>query len=197
MRSCVRVLPDAIARRQAVLAETFAARGFDETRMEDLAEAAGIPKATLYYHFAGKEEIVAWLLRSTLSEMGEAVAKAAEGPGPARRRLEGVVRAQLRVMAERPATCRILIADLGRAGRMPDIAEGVGRAFHRPVLRLLAEGATDGSWPKVKDAEAVASAIFGAVVIPALDQLVRSGSLDPSQLARPVLRLVFSGVEGS
>lgn len=192
----MRVLPEAIARRQAVLAETFAAKGFDETRMEDLAEAAGIPKATLYYHFAGKEEILAWLLRSTLSEMGEAVAKAAEGPGPARRRLEGVVRAQLRVMAGRPAACRILIADLGRAGRMPDIAEGVGRAFHGPVLRLLAEGATDGSWPKVKDAETVASAIFGAVVIPALDQLVRSGSLDPSRLARPVLRLVFSGVEG-
>jgi TetR/AcrR family transcriptional regulator len=193
----VRVLPDAIARRQAVLAETFAAKGFDETRMEDLAEATDIPKATLYYHFAGKEDILAWLLRSTLSDLGEAVTKATEGPGPARRRLEAVVRAQLRIMAERPAACRILIADLGRASRMPDIAEGVGRAFHGPVLRLLAEGATDGSWPKVKDAETVASAIFGAVVIPALDQLVRSGSLDPSRLARPVLRLVFSGVEGS
>jgi TetR/AcrR family transcriptional regulator len=192
----VRVLPDGIARRQAVLAETFAAKGFDETRMEDLAEAAGIPKATLYYHFAGKEEILAWLLRSTLADLGEAVAKAAEGSGSARRRLEGVVRAQLRVMAERPAACRILIADLGRAGRMPDIADGVGRAFHDPVLRLLAEGAADGSWPKVKGAETVASAIFGAVVIPALDQLVRSGSLDPGRLARPVLHLVFSGVEG-
>jgi len=54
-------------------------------------------------------------------------------------------------------------------------------AFHGPVLRLLAEGAADGSWPKIKDAETVASAIFGAVVIPALDQLVPSGSLDPGR----------------
>lgn len=62
----MRTLPPAITTRQAVLAETFAIKGLDETRMEDLAQAAGIPKATLYYHFAGKEEIL-WLLRSWLA----------------------------------------------------------------------------------------------------------------------------------
>src|SRR5581483_5966605 len=55
----VRTLPTAISSREAVIAETFAARGFEDTRMEDLAEATGVPKATLYYHFAGKEEILA------------------------------------------------------------------------------------------------------------------------------------------
>jgi AcrR family transcriptional regulator len=63
----VRTLPTAISSREAVIAETFATRGFEDTRMEDLAEATGVPKATLYYHFAGKEEILAWLLRSTLA----------------------------------------------------------------------------------------------------------------------------------
>jgi TetR/AcrR family transcriptional regulator len=190
----VRVLPDAIARRQAVLAETFAAKGFDETRMEDLAEATDIPKATLYYHFAGKEDILAWLLRSTLSDLGEAVTKATEGPGPARRRLEAVVRAQLRIMAERPAACRILIADLGRAARMPDLADGVGRAFHAPVRQILADGATDGSWRKVKDPATVASFIFGAVVIPALELLVAGGPLEADRLAQPVTRFILTGL---
>ena len=35
--------------------------------MEDLAEATGVPKATLYYHFAGKEEIV----RSLFAQRGD------------------------------------------------------------------------------------------------------------------------------
>jgi AcrR family transcriptional regulator len=192
----VRTLPSAIASSEAVLAETFAARGFEETRMEDLAEATGVPKATLYYHFSGKEEILAWLLRSTLAALGEEVASAAARTGTARRRLEGVVRAQLRVMAERPAACRILIADLGRAARMPDLAEAVGQAFHAPVLQLLAEGASDGSWRKVNDPATVASAIFGAVVIPALDNLVSVGSLDPTRLAPPIIRFVLNGLPG-
>jgi AcrR family transcriptional regulator len=192
----VRKLPAAIVTNEAVMAETFAQRGFDETRIEDLAEATGVPKATLYYHFGGKDEILAWLLRSMLSALGEAVTEAALGRGSARRRLEAVVRAQLGVMAERPASCRILIADLGRAARMPDLAEAVGRAFHGPVLRLLADGATDGSWRKLKDPTILASAIFGAVVLPALDTLINGERLDPDQVAPPILRFIFTGLIG-
>ena len=192
----MRTLPTAISSREAVIAETFATRGFEDTRMEDLAEATGVPKATLYYHFAGKEEILAWLLRSTLAAMSQAVTKAASRPGTARRRLEAVVRAQLRVMADRPAACRILIADLGRAARMPDLADGVGRAFHAPVLELLAEGAADGSWRRIKDPTTTASSIFGAVVIPALERLVAGGPLEPDRTAQPVLRFILTGLIG-
>ncbi|MEW6474431.1 MAG: TetR/AcrR family transcriptional regulator [Actinomycetota bacterium] len=192
----MRTLPVAIVDNEAVMAETFAGRGFDETRMEDLAEATGVPKATLYYHFGGKDEILAWLMRSMLSALGEAVAEAASGRGGARRRLEAVVRAQLRVMAERPASCRILIADLGRAARIPELAEALGRAFHAPVLRLLADGAADGSWRKVKDPTTVASSMFGAVVIPALDTLIAGEPLDPDQVAPPILRFIFTGLIG-
>ena len=192
----MRTLPAAIITNEAVMAETFAERGFAETRMEDLAEATGVPKATLYYHFGGKDEILSWLMRSMLSALGEAVAEAVSGRASARRRLEAVVRAQLRVMAERPASCRILIADLGRAARMPDLAEGVGRAFHAPVLHLLAEGVTDGSWRKVKDPATVASSIFGAVVLPALDTLVAGQGLDPDRVAPPILRFIFTGLIG-
>lgn len=90
----MRTLPAAIVTNEAVMAEAFAEGGFEDTRMEDLAEATGVPKATLYYHFGGKDEILAWLLRSALAALGAAVAQAASGPGTARRRLEAVVRAQ-------------------------------------------------------------------------------------------------------
>ena len=193
----MRPLPTAISSREAEVAETFATRGFDDTRMNDLAKATGVPKATLYYHFSGKEEILAWLMRSTLAALADAVSEAASRQGTARRRLEAVVRAQLRVMAERPAACRILIADLGRAARMPDLAEGVGRAFHAPVVQLLAEGAADGSWRKIKDPTTVASSIFGAVVIPALGVLVAGSPLEPDRVAQPVLRFILTGLLGS
>jgi AcrR family transcriptional regulator len=192
----VRTLPATIASREAVLAETFVALGFDDTRMEDLAEATGVPKATLYYHFAGKGEILTWLMRSTLAALGEAVAAAAARPGSARRRLEDVIRALLQVMAERPAACQVLIANLGRVARMPELADGVGRAFLAPVTQLLADGSNDGSWRRIKDPAMVASSIFGAVMIPALGVLVAGGPLEPDEVAQPVIRFVISGVTG-
>lgn len=62
----MRTLPAAIVGSEAVMAETFAERGIEEIRMDDLSEATRVPKATLYYHFRGKDEILA-LASSTTS----------------------------------------------------------------------------------------------------------------------------------
>ena len=75
----MREVPEGIVERLDGAASVFADRGFDQTRIEDLAEATGIPRATLYYYFAGKEDILAWLLRRMLAEMAEAVATARAG----------------------------------------------------------------------------------------------------------------------
>ncbi|MCB1444343.1 MAG: TetR family transcriptional regulator, partial [Rhizobiaceae bacterium] len=35
----------------------FARKGFDGTRIAEIAEASGLPKANVYYYFSSKEEI--------------------------------------------------------------------------------------------------------------------------------------------
>ena len=55
------------------VAGVFARNGYDGTRWRRSPIAAGVPRATLYYHFKGKDEVAAWLLRSTLAALGEAV----------------------------------------------------------------------------------------------------------------------------
>ncbi|MDQ6523945.1 TetR/AcrR family transcriptional regulator [Nocardioides sp. LHD-245] len=42
-------------------AALFNERGFHETSMEDIAEAVGIKKPTLYHHVKSKAQIVAWI----------------------------------------------------------------------------------------------------------------------------------------
>jgi len=41
-----------------VALELFTSRGYQATSMREIADALGIKKASLYYHFAGKDEIV-------------------------------------------------------------------------------------------------------------------------------------------
>jgi AcrR family transcriptional regulator len=190
----MRVVPEGIAERLGAAARTFADRGFDQTRIEDLAEATGIPRATLYYYFTGKEDILAWLLRRMLADMAEAVSGAASGPGTSRDRLEAVVRAKLDVMGRHPATCRALIADLGRAGRIPEIAAAIQEAFHHPVRRLLAEGEVDGTLRPVGDPETTASAVYGAVTTAAAHYLVADNRLDTDRVATEVTAFVLEGL---
>ncbi len=55
------------AREQAILdalARLSAERGFAAVTMDDLADAVGISKATLYQHFASKDALLAHLMRT-------------------------------------------------------------------------------------------------------------------------------------
>jgi AcrR family transcriptional regulator len=190
----MRVVPEGIAERLGAAARVFADHGFDQTRIEDLAEATGIPRATLYYYFAGKEDILAWLLRRMLEDMAEVVAAAIAGPGTARHRMEAVVRAKIDVMARHPATCRALMADLGRAGRIPEIAAAIQEAFHHPVRRLLAEGEADGTLRPVGDPETTASAVYGAITIAAAHYLVADNHVHIERVATEVTTFLLGGL---
>ena len=60
--------PDVRAERipQIIQAATvvFARNGFAQTRMEDIAQAAGLSKATLYLYFASKEDVIVAILQT-------------------------------------------------------------------------------------------------------------------------------------
>jgi TetR/AcrR family transcriptional regulator len=192
----VRAVPRWLSGSTESVAGVFAREGFTGTRMGELAAAAGVPRATLYYHFSGKDEVLAWLLRSTLADLKAAVVDAAAGAVDARGRLTAVLRAQVELMGRRPAACRVLIANLDRAGHLPDIAAGVVEAFHAPVARLLAEGAVDGSLRRTGDPDRTAGVLFGAVTIAGLHALVLDPEFQVDVVAAAVVDVVFTGLGG-
>jgi AcrR family transcriptional regulator len=74
------------ATRQRILAvavELFSARGFAGTSVRDIAEAMGMTKASLYYHFSSKEEILDAVTEPVRAELAGLVAWAAATPAPA------------------------------------------------------------------------------------------------------------------
>ena len=150
---------------------------FDDVSMEEIASVTGVPRATLYYHFRSKEQVLAFLLTAMLDDIATNVEGAAATADDARTRLVNVVMAQLEAMATRPATSQLLVANLGRAGKLPDIAAGIDRAFQAPVRDILAEGVTAGEIRSI-DPAPTATAIFGAVTVVGLNALMLHGQLD-------------------
>ncbi|MFV1363106.1 TetR/AcrR family transcriptional regulator [Mycolicibacterium elephantis] len=190
----MRKIPAQIADRLPTAAALFAERGLNDTKIEEVAAATGIAKATLYYYFAGKEEILAFLLEDVLQQVANEVNIVASGDGTGADRLHGVITAQLRVMAQRPAVCRALIGELGRAARMPVIADMISAAYLQPVETLLRAGAADGSLVAVDNARATAIALFGAVTTSALTYLITDEALDEELVARAIDDVVFTGL---
>lgn len=85
-------------KREAILdaAEVLFVRyGFKKTTVDDVAGEAGVGKGTIYYYFAGKEELLLAYVDRCMAGIHQACRQARERPGHFVDRLTAVMRAKL------------------------------------------------------------------------------------------------------
>ena len=191
----MRPVPKTITDKVMAAAELFAERGLDGAKMSEISDVTGIPRATLYYHFEGKEAVFSYMCSVIFEAFEKAVAEALDGPGNAAERLSRVIRAQIDLYAAYPMVFQALQLDLGRAARRPDLIEQAARAYLRPLAKLLEEGAADGSLRPVAKPRAVAAAILGAVTIAADQTLSSTDEESVAAFHEQMTSLVLQGVQ--
>jgi len=190
----MRELPAGMRVKVLAAAELFADNGLDATRMEDIAAATGVPKATLYYYFAGKEDILTFLFNEILDEVARVTEEALKSEGTGADRLRAAVVAHLRIFEEYPAASRTLQFDLGRAARIPLINERIEAAYRRPIRNLLHQGAADGSFRPIDHPGLIAVAILGAVTTVGINAISLGHKRPLEEIADDVLGFVMEGV---
>jgi AcrR family transcriptional regulator len=152
--------------RRRVLAaamEVFAREGYHAARMDAIAEAAGVSKGALYFHFPGKLPLFSALVDEFAAELAaDAAATIAAHEGGVAR-VEAAVTAALTLFGRRRALARIVLieaASLGPAYAMKR-REVLGR-FAALVRHHLDEAVAEGSIPPV-DTDVAAYAWLGAL----------------------------------
>lgn len=156
-------IPERLADKVMAAAATFVQHGLDGVTMSDIVEASGIPRATLYYHFDGKESVFAFIYRRAFDEFEAAVAAALDGSGSARDRLVRVVRAQLEFYARHPMAREAVHRNVGRGAGAAEVVDRARTAYVGPVAKLIEDGIADGSFAPTPSPAALAAAILGAV----------------------------------
>jgi AcrR family transcriptional regulator len=145
----------------------FAAKGFAATRLDDVAEAAGIAKGTIYLYFETKEELFRDVVRQellpTLNRFEETVA-AHQGPTADLFRLLLAGLARL-IDSDAGAIPKLVVCE---AGNFPEIArfyadEVVGRG-QLLLERILQRGVERGEFRPV-DAETILPSFIGPVLL--------------------------------
>lgn len=127
--------------RQAILdtaLERFASFGFEGTRLTDIADPLGITRAALYYHFAGKHELLEALVHPYL-EAAEHTVKDIATPASDDERWQALRDTADLLLAE-PALVRWIERDPA-VRHHPDI--GPRLASHASRLREVVAGSTD------------------------------------------------------
>ncbi len=190
----MRQVPQTTAVKLMAAADLIADRGLDATKIDDFSSATGIPKATLYYYFDGKEEILSYIFGVVLDELGVAVRQGLVGEGTAATRLARVIEAHLAVFERYPKASQALYFDLGRAVRRPELATRIRSSYVDPVGKLLVEGVSDGSLRRVEDASLSAVAVLGATCTAAIHVLAIDPALTIKGVSKVIVPLVLQGL---
>ena len=191
-------MPAAARRRQLleVALERFAAGGYHETSMEEIADAAGVTKPVLYQHFASKQELFRELLDSEGGELlREVAARAAAETHPYQRVLAGF-RAYFDFVCRRTNAFQLLF---GSGARLADEFTESVRKLEEEIAGVIArfiEADIDD-----EHRELLGHAIVGLGEVAGRRWVAGHDSerLDPAEADRMAVRLadlVWAGLRG-
>ena len=153
----------------------FAERGYDATRVQHIADRAGVSNGALYRHFPSKQALAEQLYADALAGVTGPMAAAADTPRTVRERLQGCLGAML--AAYRAAPDAATFAVLRQQALMPALPADT--VFPVTILeRLVREGQAAGE-VRNGDPKLLAAIFAGCLVRPLIvAQLAAPGSFD-------------------
>ncbi len=185
-------LPEDLAAKLIDAGEQLSGTNLDVS-IDEMAQLAEIPRATLYYYFSGKDDLISFFLQDKLNRASVAVQKAISKEGSVVERLEGALAAVLEVMAAHPTLCTEMPAAVRDAGKYEDVVNGADRLLLAPFRELLIEGKATGELV-LSDVNTAAVALMGAVNMVAMFQLVQTGTLDVEKTNAALIPQLIQGL---
>ncbi|HEX3737512.1 MAG TPA: TetR/AcrR family transcriptional regulator [Solirubrobacterales bacterium] len=177
--------------------EMFYERGYEGTSIENVANAVGILKGSLYYYIDSKEDllfrVVDQVQRDIHSMLDDAIA--AEDTPPLDR-LSEFARRQVEYNARNVKIVAVYHNDWRRlkGDRLADITRR--RKYEsRVVLELLEEAKQRGDIAETLDTKLAASCVFATIIWP--HAWYRAGGVDPERLASFYASFILRGVTGA
>jgi AcrR family transcriptional regulator len=136
-------------------------------RVEDIAALIGSPRATLYYYFSGRDDLVVFLLEEHLRVAAETIELAVTTARPPVVQLRSAITALVGFLGGHPGLCAGLLSFAGATGRLGTLMAAKDAKLAAPLRKLLDEGAAADQFA-ISDSRDAANAILGAAMIATL-----------------------------
>ncbi len=166
-------------------ARLFSRQGVGATRITDVAEAIGVSPPSIYYHFAGLDDIVRALLDYVVDKSAAFATASATGPGTPARRLHSLVAQHVERLITGPFDLWFVVGMRDADGHRYPSAARQARAWRNAVARVVADGTAAGQFHPV-DPELAVAAVSG-LVYAALQERHRGRPIRPTPGPAPDL----------
>jgi TetR/AcrR family transcriptional regulator len=177
--------------RASILAHAqrlFAERGFTDTRLEDVADAVGLKRPALFYHFKDKQALYDAVIEDLFGDLWDRTESILTRSGPIPERLEEAISAWVDGVAARPAIARLILRNAADAQPHTSSAPPDGNRMLTLGRGLLEEGRRNGELKPIHDdffhvwSSIVGSTVFFVAAMPSLMPDEEFDPLDPIQI---------------
>lgn len=176
-----------------VAVQVFLRHGYDGASLDQVAEAAGITKASIYYHAAGKEALLAHGAGRALDALFAVLDEPAALDGRALDRFRHVVRRTIEITIERLPEVALLLRVRGNTETERWILER-RRRFDRLVAKIVDDAQAKGELRADIEAGLITRLLFG--MLNSITEWYRpGGGLSADDLIAAATRLAFDGLE--
>jgi AcrR family transcriptional regulator len=172
----------------------FSSRGYHATSVQDIADAVGILKGSLYHHFESKEAILYRIVKEPIARLYRTVGEIAEAPGSASAKLERAAAAHVQAFHDHYPHLFVYLRETEDVRRRFRASAGLGpRAYERLWGNIVQGGMKAGELRTDLDPTVVVYGLLGM-----LNWLYKwydpNGRLGPSEIAAQFSALALSGL---
>lgn len=150
----------------AAARQCFAASGYFNARIADIAQQAGMSQGSIYWYFASKEELLKAVLAEAFESLGVVMAEAAAAPGDAQHKLDRLLNDLLEYAQEGSEFTSIMISLMGKPNedmfaRLGFDMDAIGLGYTQSLLAILRQAQAEGVIPAEHDPLTLTMMFFG------------------------------------
>jgi AcrR family transcriptional regulator len=176
-----------------VAVRVFLQRGYDGASLDQVAEAAGITKASIYYHAEGKEALLARGAGRALDALFAVLEEAAATEGREIDRLKYVLKRTIEITVQRLPEVALLLRVRGNTQTERWILER-RRRFDRLVAKIVNRAQARGQIRADIEAGLITRLLFG--MLNSITEWYRpGGGLNADDVIAGATRIAFDGLE--
>lgn len=170
----------------------FKERGYHATRLEDIAEALGMQKGSLYNYIDSKEELLLAVVTPPATQLLESVATLAESDLPASEKIRLVARSHARILDEYFPYVAVYVQEIAGQGHSEHWRE-MDRSYVRHLSAIVENGRQAGLFDPATEPLITAMALIGALNW-MTRWYVRGGELSAEEIAERIANNFLAGL---
>ncbi|SEM84740.1 TetR/AcrR family transcriptional regulator [Lihuaxuella thermophila] len=181
--------------------QVFAESGFDQAKMDDIAQAAGVAKGTIYYHFKSKEELFVGLMNEGMKRLIDCARRSIAVHDSPAEQLKALLHAHVHFFIQNEKLAKLVLNEaFGTKERQQQFRAKI-REYLNLIQEILQKGMETGEF-QLEHPQETASAVFGAasvVVLQKIYSLEQYGTQASVEAKIPAMidslqRVFFSGL---